>query len=205
MRPEEEINKLKLANTILNRSTKRLGVRPLNIGEFQNPYALERHSRPSFKYLGKKNISEIAAKLKQEQEKNARFKRPAKMQTALYSVLAIVVVFFLIFVFNPADIIAGFNINARPNPQLLTKTGNAVNEKNRDLVICSGAFNSINDANKYKSDLSERLGVPLKVLKDGSIYTVQIGPAYKSHEDAVIVFDELSRYSVTNLSLRFAS
>jgi hypothetical protein len=205
MRPEEEINKLKLANTILNRSTKRLGIRPLNVGEFQNPYVAEKRQRPTYKYLGKRNIGEIAAKLKKEQETNINFKKTTKMQTAIYSVLTIVVVFFLVFVFNPAEIIASFSVNSRPNPQLLVKTDNDVSDKARELVVCSGVFNNINDANKYKSDLSERLGVPLKVLKDGSIYTVQIGPAYKSHEDAVIVFDELSRYSVSNLSLRFAS
>jgi len=205
MKTEDEINKLKLANTIINRGTRKLGVRPLNIGEFENPYTNSNRKRPITDYKAKRNINELASKLKREQEINERLKKPANFQTALYSMLAIVTVFFMIFVFNPADIIAGFNSGAKPNPELLSMTAANKNANNRDLVICSGVFKSINEANKYKNELSERLGVPLKVLKDGSAYTLQVGPSYKSHEDAIVVFDELSRYSVGNLSLRFAS
>lgn len=205
MRAEDEINKLKLANTIINRGTRKLGVRPLNVGEFNNPYTREARTRVAPDYMNKRNLTELAAKLKREQDINLRLKKPANFQTALYSMLAIVIVFFMIFVFNPADIIAGFSSGVKPNPEQLSKTIANQNLISRDLVICTGVFKSIGDANKYKSELSERLGVPLKVIKDGSSFTLQIGPAYKTHEDALIVFDELSRYSVGNLSLRFAS
>jgi hypothetical protein len=177
----------------------------MNVGEFKNPYITQKSPRPIFKYLGKRNIGEIAAKLKKEQEKNNNFNSNTRMQTAIYSILTIVIVFFLVFVFNPAEIIASFNTNSGVNNQIQAKEDYSTLEKTRELVVCSGVFNNINDANQYKSDLSERLGVPLKVLKDGSVYTVQIGPSYKNRDDAIIVFDELSRYSVSNLLLRFAS
>jgi len=70
------------------------------------------------------------------------------------------------------------------------------------LKICSGNFKTHKEAEKYRRVLSERLGVPLQTIKDGISYTVQIGPEYENHSDALVVFEELSRYAVVNLSLR---
>lgn len=202
MKTEDEINKLKLANSIINRGTRKLGVRPLNLGYFENPYRTKAKQSTTHNLVPRPNINELAAKLKREQELNEELKKPAKFQTAFYSMLAVVLVFSMIFVFNPVDIIAGFDKNAKPKP---TPLSTIESSSGRDLVICSGVFKSEKEANNYKKTLSERLGVPLKVLKDGSSYTLQVGPSYKNHEDALIVFDELSRYSVGNLSLRFAT
>ena len=60
-------------------------------------------------------------------------------------------------------------------------------------------------AETYKKALNDKLGVPLKVVKHENSFSVQIGPAYANHDDALLVFDELSRYSVKNLSIKIAS
>ncbi len=118
--------------------------------------------------------------------------KPVKLLPALLIFVVILSAYALIFAFSP------FNGNVKPTKKEALET---ISNSNK-LIITSGQFISEAEAKLYKAELKSRLGIPLKILKAGDAYTIQVGPSYSSHEDALIVFDELSRYSVANLSLR---
>jgi biopolymer transport protein ExbD len=100
-----------------------------------------------------------------------------------------------VFVFKPFA-----NSNSQDELPAITKNSNTVLKQK--LIITSGNFVSQNSALLYQKNLKERLGVNLKLIKTDEVYTIQIGDAYANHEDALIVFDELSRYSVKNLAIK---
>jgi hypothetical protein len=111
---------------------------------------------------------------------------------------------FLIFTFKPVSTAPDINKKLDETKlQELTKTVNS-NEP-RSLIITSGNFLKKSAAESYKKALNSKLGVPLKIVADENTFSVQIGPAYANHEDALLVFDELSRYSVKKLSIKVAA
>jgi biopolymer transport protein ExbD len=100
-----------------------------------------------------------------------------------------------VFVFKPFA-------NSKPQDELTAITKNSNTVLKQKLIITSGNFVSQNSALLYQKNLKERLGVNLKLIKTDEVYSIQIGDAYANHEDALIVFDELSRYSVKNLAIK---
>lgn len=214
---QEDLERIKQANSIINRGSRRLGVRPLYITEN------EEAPRP------KSKLSEIANKLKQtaislpkpeikkpkpkpsakrinfDQEiKPTKSKGSMSLGSAVTTVLAMLIVFGVIFAANPVDIgkriINNFRKEIVPIDQQNTS---ALLKPDSGLIITSGLFAKQYDASQRQKELKDRLGVPLKLVEIDNFYTIQIGPSYDNHEDALLVFDELSRYSVGNLSLRF--
>lgn len=93
--------------------------------------------------------------------------------------------------------------NSSPFSSKALRPQSALANPGGSLLITSGHFISEKEARDYKAELKSRVGIDLKLLKIGDIYTVQVGPSYPTHEDALLVFDELSRYAVADLSLRF--
>lgn len=191
----DELNRIKLANTIINRASNRLGVRPLYVGEM---IQAERKARNA-------DMQIVAAKLSQEKllRKQKTFQKllPKKPITMLLSVAVFAALYFLIFVFNGSG--------SKP----LVKTAKAIessqqkssifDNSSKSMIITSGIFKNLDEAKNYQQELSKRLGMDLKILHDGSYYTVQIGPNYDNREDAMLVYDEISRFSVPNLALRY--
>ena len=119
--------------------------------------------------------------------------------------LAVGVVYSLVFVFKPAVV----SHQVEPETQASTgldedSTGIFKQDHGHGMVITSGAFKTLAEAEKFRDELSEKLGVPLEILHDSKYFTVQIGPSYENHADAMVVYDELSRYSIGNLALRTA-
>lgn len=100
-----------------------------------------------------------------------------------------------VFVFKPFA-------NSKLQDELTAITKNSNTVLKQKLIITSGNFASQNSALLYQKNLKERLGVNLKLIKTDEVYSIQIGDAYANHEDALIVFDELSRYSVKNLAIK---
>lgn len=216
----EEFNKLKQANHILNRGTKKLGVKPMYIEQDEDfkpeKYLAEEVQR---KQEAKKNnfvkekikqkssntpkpiqlqseLDKIAFKLKNEK---SNFKVTNKVWVNLiYLLIGTLILGFVFLVMKPIN----QNKDAATKVEKITKQNSPL-KTGKQLAICSGNFKRELEAKRYLNELEERLGVPLQLIKAGDLYTVQIGESYTSHDDAMIVFDELSRYSITNLSIRF--
>ncbi len=125
-------------------------------------------------------------------------------KTAIYTAFAVIAAVFLIFTFKPVSTAPDINIKLEETKlQELTKTINS--SEPRSLIITSGSFLKKGEAESYKQALNSKLGVPLKIVAEENTFSVQIGPAYANHEDALLVFDELSRYSVKKLSIKVAA
>lgn len=125
-------------------------------------------------------------------------------KAAIYTACTIIAAVFLIFTFKPVSTAPDINKKLDETKlQELTKTVNS-NEP-RSLIITSGNFLKKSAAESYKKALNSKLGVPLKIVAEDNTFSVQIGPAYANHEDALLVFDELSRYSVKKLSIKVAA
>lgn len=131
-------------------------------------------------------------------------------KTAIFTSLGVLAAVFLIFAFKPVST-AGEDSSNFESSKLEELAGaqdikKLVNSNQaRNLIICSGSFANEAEAKSYKNSLKKKLGVPLKIVEQAHRFSVQIGPSYEKHEDALLVFDELSRYSVQELSIHVAS
>jgi len=126
-------------------------------------------------------------------------------KTVMLTSFAVIISVYFIFAFKPVSTATESKQATQEETKIqkLTKVVNSTEP--RSLIITSGDFGAKSEAEAYQEDLKAKLGVPLKLVKRGASYSVQIGPAYADHDDALIVFDELSRYSVENLSIKIAS
>jgi hypothetical protein len=125
-------------------------------------------------------------------------------KTVAYTACAVIAAVYLIFTFKPVSTAPNTDkVFEETKLQELTKIVSSAEK--RSLIITSGSFLEQSQASSYQKALKDRLGVPLKLVKDGQTFSIQIGPAYANHDDALVVFDELSRYSVKNLSIKVAS
>jgi hypothetical protein len=195
----EELEKLRLANSIIERGNRKLGLRPI----YANNIALKEKvnsTRIKTSRLKKISLNQVASQLQQEKLiKQKPLTNNSKKYflniSALVSVC--VLIYFGFLMFNPNKSTAQLN-----KAEILSKEAFAHSDK--ALIITTGSFDDENSAESYKQNLSERLGVPLKILKDKNKFLIQIGPSYENHDDAFLVFDELSQYSIGKLSVRFA-
>lgn len=200
----DDLNRIKLANTILNRSSNRLGVRPLYIGEMLEA---ERKSRNV-------DMKIVAAKLSQEKflrnnktnllksiSNFARKLMPRKPLSMLLSISVIVALYLLIFVFNATE------PKASTKSEILTQSSKQsdfiFDNSTKPMIITSRILKNLDEAKRYQEELSKRLDMDLKILHDGNYYTIQIGPSYKNRDDAMLVYDEISRFSIPGLALRY--
>jgi hypothetical protein len=158
---------------LMNQSSGELGIRPIVIGDLiKDPY----------QQRSKKRLPEF----------NFNFRGLA---SGLIIICLISLAYALFFFFSNLQTNKLSNQLGKSNFKTITKS-------TRALVITSGSFPNLAIAKKYQEELSKKLGVELKILKDDNRYTIQIGPSFSNKEDAIVVFDELSRYSVKDLSLR---
>lgn len=203
----EDLNRINKANDILNKGFHKLGVKPIyvdpSLQEEAKPSKIEDEFKPQIELL-----NQVTSKLKKEKtnigKKNSKSKNLSVMTSI---VIAAVLIYVCFYVYNPQTILEKVQ-NVITTPNLIKDpeaNENLVPEQNsgeKTFVITSGIFKKQNQANKYRDELAIRLGVPLKVIKTDSFYTIQIGPNYKEHEDVLMVFDELARYSIKNLSIK---
>ena len=195
----EELEKLKLANSIIERGNKRLGLRPI----YANNIVLKQKQNSTLartNKLKRLTLNQVASQLQQEKNlKKSSF--DYKNPKLVYNMSAILGTFILLYfgflLFNPNKSTAHLN-----KAEILSKE--AFSHSKKALVITTGSFNDEGSAERYKEVLSERLGVPLKIINDKNKFIIQIGPSYENHDDAFLVFDELSQYSIGKLSVRFA-
>ncbi len=189
----EELNQIKIANMIINRGSRRLGIKPVYVGSLINTKT-NKHPNDELKV--------IAQKLSQEKflKRSTKKFKLKNLRVVFYALLAVAVIYALVFVFKPAAVNSGTVIETQSS----TDESNAIFKKGDSMVITSGNFKTLAEAEEFKAELSEKLGVPLQILHDSKYFTVQIGPSYENHADAMIVFDELSRYSIRDLALKAA-
>lgn len=74
--------------------------------------------------------------------------------------------------------------------------------KTKPYIITSGVYTSKDLAKEAKRLLADVTDVPLKIKQLDSYFTVQIGSAYKDFDNAVIVYRELSKYSIKDLAIK---
>ncbi len=204
----EDLNRIKKANDILNKGFHKLGVKPIyvdpSLQEAAKTSKLEYEFKPQIELL-----NQVTNRLKKEKSSAGKKKLQAKnLSIATGVLIASIVIYVCFYVYNPQTIVEKLqNVISAPNlirdTESNTLTETSTGEKN--FVITSGIFKKQSQANKYRDELAIRLGVPLKVIRTENFYTIQIGPNYKEHEDVLMVFDELARYSIKNLSIKMQS
>ncbi len=194
MNTVEELNQIKIANMIINRSSQRLGVKPVYVGSLIN-------TQPKKKPIDELKV--VAQKLSQEKflKRKAKKFKLKNLRVIFYALVAVAIIYALVFVFRPAQVNSGIQPESQSNIKL-DESSTGIFKKTGGMVITSGSFKTLAEAESFKDKLSEKLGVPLEILHDAKYFTVQIGPSYENHADAMIVFDELSRYSIGGLALR---
>ncbi len=197
MNTAEKLNKIKIANMIINRGSRRLGVKPVYIGGLINS---QLNKQPN------DELKIVAQKLSQEKflKRNSKKSKLKNLRVILYALVAVGIIYALMFVFKPAAVNSGMTAETQSNSRI-DETSTGIFKQTHGIVITTGNFLTLAEAEKFKQELSEKLGVPLEILHDSKYFTVQIGPSYENRADALIVFDELSRYSIGNLMLRSAA
>jgi hypothetical protein len=200
----EELNRLKLANTIINRGVSKIGVRPLYIGKIQQ------FPSPETKQKIEK-IREIADKLREEKSKlelqepilktREQVKRKlnprAKLVYLLLVFLVIAFAIYQLFFAKPQSKLPAADEQAKASIVRSASTGSIT----KNFFISSGSYQSQAGAQAAYKELSEMLGVELAVVQMGQTWTVRIGPEYGSQDDAMTVLDELARYGIMDLAV----
>jgi hypothetical protein len=195
----EELEKLRIANSIIERGNKRLGLRPI----YANNISLVEKKNTTLartQRLKRLTLNQVASQLQQEKKlkQTASNYQPKKLFYKMSAVLGtFIIVYFGFLLFNPSKSTAQLN-----KAEIVSKE--AFLQSDKPLVITTGSFDDKTEAENHMQSLSERLGVPLKILSEKNKFMIQIGPSYENHDDAFLVFDELSQYSIGKLSVRFA-
>jgi hypothetical protein len=194
MTTAQELQRLAKANEIINRSHKRLGIKPLFISD----------------------LKAIAEDMKTEPAQGPVSLVPEKMSwifsdKAILSVAAIFALLSIMLVISSLDqessgnVATFFRDNSGPSLVNIKKKASlagVLSPKDKSVIISKGTYNDIKDAQEAKSKLFELTGTDIKIIKENNFYTLQIGPEYKNHDDALVVFDELSKYSLADLAIR---
>lgn len=180
----QELNRIKAANDIINKDSERLGLRTMQSAQIK--VAPVPKAQPSL-------VEESLAQPLAEPE-TRDFKINLGQMMIVAGIVVSIIFAYALFYFVK-------NQDSKPS-RLSARKFERARKNQPELVISSGNFGNADEAKKYMDRLSRKLGVELKILKNGSQYSIQIGPSYPSKEDAIVVFDELSRYSVRDLSLK---
>ncbi len=194
MKTQEELNRLKIANTIINRGSKRLGIRPLIIGEIntKNP-----NTKNNSVFDNGLALNKIAKKLKEELPNNEKNK---SITGRLIFVILGLLIYLFVFVFNPSE---PRSIKLASPQEKINFNAPIVNNTKRIFIITTGTFKDLKKARKRLQELDKDLDVDLELVAiNNNFYTIQIGPSYNNPDDALLVFDELSYYQIPQLSLR---
>ncbi len=77
-----------------------------------------------------------------------------------------------------------------------------ISSENRSLAICTGLYSKRSEAQAHKEAVERITGDTVRIIKTGKSYTLQIGESYKRPEDAYLVFDELLKYPLKDLSIQ---
>jgi hypothetical protein len=70
------------------------------------------------------------------------------------------------------------------------------------MVITTGTFKSISQAEAYMPTIREVTEQKLKVLNKGKFFTIQIGPVYIEDDSAMFVFNELYKFNLNDLMIQ---
>jgi cell division protein FtsN len=211
----EDLNRIKKANDILNKGFQRVGAKPIYIDSSMeesinvpNSGKIEFDFKPQIELL-----NQVSAKLKKEKELKIKPKQKDKSSKLIGLVIFIAVITLIylgFYVYTPEKILSKVRqltskviVTPQSTNEIEETTVTSSGEKS--FIISSGIFKNKADANNYKNDLANKLGIPLKVVRAENFYTIQIGPDYQEQEDVLVVFDELSRYNIKNLSVRMQS
>ncbi len=206
---QEDLERIKQANSIINRASRRLGFRPLYINSSNHITAKPKNRLGEIaKQLKKtatnfpKNPPPLTQKISLKESKPN--KQGISLGSAVTSIIALLIVFVIVFSVNPVDISKEIIDKFQQKKEAIIPVQAQSNTAfDSGLIITSGIYAKKSVAQKKLKELKDRLGVPLKLVQVDDFFTIQIGPSYDKHEDALLVFDELSRYSVGSLSIRF--
>lgn len=180
-----ELKRLGTANKILNRSSKRLGIKPLMINDIREEL--------------KKTASEVRKEVIKERKEESKKPNNASLfpLIILFSLLLLVGGFYLFKIQSKT----AFDDTLPSKNTIVKLNDNFDLEKDPELIITKGSYANRTEAEKAKRYLERRIGGDLKVINTGNFFTVQLGPNYINHEDAFIVFDELAKYGLKDLSI----
>jgi hypothetical protein len=179
-----ELKRLSEANKIINRSSKRLGIKPLMINDL------------------KEELKNTARELRKDfvRESKNKSKNSSSNKASFFLIVFLLGLFLFGFYFFQSRSSTDFDKTKLQDP--LSKVQANFNfEKDSELLITKGMYKNRIDAEKSKRYLERRIGGELKVINTGNYFTVQLGPNYKNPEDAFIVFDELTKYGLKELSI----
>lgn len=75
-------------------------------------------------------------------------------------------------------------------------------ELDKPVYISAGTYKSRGEASIASKKVARVTGESTRVVQSGKFYTVQIGAGYDDHDDAYLVFEELIKYPLADLSIR---
>ncbi len=225
---EEELKKLQDANKILNERYSDLGLKPLDfplpnpdqapLDEFLNDDYVIDDIHPDFHNIPQEEANEIESLLLDEALVNeviddyeiegSQEDEAPRFVLVKRFVLPVLILAGIIFIISSELRESLFKTEelkeevTYAKPVKRKNMVQVISVNDRPYIISSGSYKTREEAKSAKNELAKIAGTSLrlKFLKD--YYTVQIGPAYKEFDNAVLVYKELSKYPIKDLSIR---
>lgn len=183
----EKLNRIRLANKIIDHGPDKVfnSHKTIINTDFPNP-KIEK-LRHITKIIKEEKVKEITKGISKEINQEPIAIPRTKKKTFPW-------IFVLIFAFA----LIMFCFALKPKEDNLS-----LNKISREIFISSGNFASEEEAKKARKQLGTRLEVPLTIIQSAHTWIIKIGPTYSNHEDALLVLDELDKYGIEDLALRF--
>ena len=209
------LEKLREANRLLNKKNQQLGLKQMKIAQdFQAVTAeLKAESEPKPET---KNLEELKIPSEESLEKTtATLKTNEKKPFSFFALIGLIssiaiLLVFAIYWLNPQMLSKKLNIISKNIELKLNKKNefgviNGLGLANKPVLIAAGTYSSLDEAIEAKRKLAKLTGDALKIIKSkkARTYSIQIGPRYTDYEDTMIVFEELVKYRIEDLSVRF--
>lgn len=184
----KEFKLIEDANKLLNKQNSDLGVKPMKVETISK--SIEEINTPA-----KPKIKPV--------EKKDKVNTKAIGRLIIFSVITLIIIAISVFFFKNYQ--SGNNIEkiiekATSSKQPFSHT--KFERKEKPALITSGVFQIKAEAEIAKKELSKLAGNALKVVKIDDYYTIRIGPRYNNYENALLVFTELQKYPIKDISIK---
>ena len=117
-------------------------------------------------------------------------------------ILIIIVSVLLIFTLLKVDISFKNNKQVSSQAKNQVPNDNKANYLDKSLIVCTGSFETIEEAKIARKRLRKITEQESKIIKIADYYSIQIGGHYFSKDDAFYILSELSASGIKDISLR---
>ena len=208
----EQIKKLQEINNLLDQKNSEIGVRSLSAAELNSAESdYSRKIDAAFKPEKALRIDEIY-----NGSSSTLFETANTGELSFISkvgIFSLLIILFLLVINADIRTTTLKLINLAPEIERgekvsFAKAGTSkkimkvIDLQDREVIIASGSFRTRYEAEKAFKELSKLAGKSLKIVKANGYYTIQFGPEYKDYDDAMLVFKELVKYQIKDLSIK---